>query len=323
MSEEFGLAAAGPPGEATAAAAERPAAPELPLVPPSPSGELPPAPLPLPGELPPPPAQAEPPGRHALGGRRLAVFALTLALVSAIAGGLVGGYVVSRTSGDGVSPGFSLGTVPRAFTNRPPASIAGIAARVLPSVVMIRVDGSEGTGSGFIIRGGYVVTDNHVVTLDGRLRHASLQIVFNSGRAVSAKLIGADPFSDIAVIRPRVTGRLPALSLGNSAGVEVGDPVVAFGSPLGLAGTVTSGIVSALDRPVRPGGIQGVAAQAFINAIQTDAPINPGNSGGPLVNGQGQVIGVNAAIATVGATRWPARAAASGSASRSRSTRRG
>lgn len=331
MSEEFGLAAAGPPEEA--AAAERPAAPELrpepsassgelppaapaspgelpleppspsgeiPLVPPSPSGELPPAPPPLPGELPPRPAQAESPRRHALGGRRLAVFALTLALVSALAGGLVGGYVVSRTSGDGVSPGFSLGTVPRAFTNRPPASIAGIAARVLPSVVMIRVDGSEGTGSGFIIRGGYVVTDNHVVTLDGRLRHASLQVVFNSGRAVPAKLIGTDPFSDIAVIRPRVTGRLPALSLGNSAGIEVGDPVVAFGSPLGLAGTVTSGIISALGRPVRPGGVQGVAAQAFINAIQTDAPINPGNSGGPLVNGQGQVIGVNAAIATVG-----------------------
>ena len=311
MSEGVGPAAAGPPGEPAAAAPELPVAPDIPAGPPasagelppepsSPSGELPPAPPPLPGELPSRPARGESPRRHALGGRRLAVFAFTLALVSALAGGLVGGYVVSRTSGNGVSPGFSLGTVPGAITDRPPASVAGIAARVLPGVVMVRVDGSEGTGSGFIIRGGYVITDNHVVTLDGRLRHASLQVVFNSGRAVPAKLIGTDPFSDIAVIRPRVTGQLPALSLGNSAGIEVGDPVVAFGSPLGLAGTVTSGIISALDRPVRPGGTQGVAAQAFINAIQTDAPINPGNSGGPLVNGQGQVIGVNAAIATVG-----------------------
>src|ERR1022692_554912 len=165
---------------------------EVPLAPSSPSGELPPAPLSLPGELLPRPAQAQSPGRHALGGRRLAVFALTLALASALAGGLVGGYVVSRTSGDGVSPGFSLGPVPGALTDRPPASVAGIAARVLPSVVMIRVDGSQGTGSGFIIRGGYVITDNHVVTLDGRLRHASLQVVFNSGRTVPAKLIGTD-----------------------------------------------------------------------------------------------------------------------------------
>lgn len=273
---------------------------ELPAEPPSPSGEFPPAPPPLPGGLPADPGRTGSPGRHGLGGRRLAAYALTLALVSALAGGLVGGYVVSRTSGNGVAPGFSLGTVPGAITDRPPASVAGIAAGVLPSVVMIKVDGSEGTGSGFIIHGGYVITDNHVVTLDGRLPHASLQIVFNSGRAVPAKLIGTDLFSDIAVLRPRVTGRLPALSLGNSGSVEVGDPVVAFGSPLGLAGTVTSGIISALGRPVRPGGVQGVATQAFINAIQTDAPINPGNSGGPLVNGQGQVIGVNAAIATVG-----------------------
>jgi putative serine protease PepD len=234
------------------------------------------------------------------GGRRLAAFALALALVSALAGGLVGGYIVSRTSTGEVIPGFSLGTVPPALTNRPASSVAGIAARILPGVVMIKVDGSQGTGSGFIIHGGYVITDNHVVTLDGRLPHASLQVVFNGGRVVPARLIGTDPYSDIAVIRPRVTGRLPALSLGNSAGVEVGDPVVAVGSPLGLAGTVTSGIVSALDRPVQPSNVQGVAAQAFINAIQTDAPINPGNSGGPLVNGQGQVIGVNAAITTLG-----------------------
>jgi putative serine protease PepD len=272
----------------------------VPPVPAAPAAGLSSEPPPFPAELSADPPRGESAGRHSLGGRRLAVFALTLALVSALAGGLIGGFIVSRTSDDGVAPGFSLGTVPPGLTNRPPASVAGIAARVLPAVVMIKVDGSQGTGSGFIIQGGYVITDNHVVTLDGRLRNASLKVVFNDGRSVSATLIGTDPYSDIAVIRPRVTGRLPALSLGNSAGVEVGDPVVAFGSPLGLAGTVTSGIVSALHRPVQPGGVQGVAAQAFISAIQTDAPINPGNSGGPLVNGQGEVIGVNAAIETLG-----------------------
>jgi putative serine protease PepD len=305
MSEGPWHAAAGSPAErAGVVPPELPGAvPEHPgAVPELPGGapELPPEPPPLPGDLPADPPRTESPGRHALGGRKLAAFALMLVLVSALAGGLVGGYVVSRTSADGDAPGYSLGTVPPALTNRPPTSVAGIAARVLPGVVMIKVDGSEGTGSGFIIQGGYVITDNHVVTLDGRLRHASLQVVFNGGRVAPAKLIGTDPYSDIAVIRPRVTGLLPALSLGNSAGVEVGDPVVAFGSPLGLAGTVTSGIVSAVNRPVQPSGEQGAAAESFINAIQTDAPINPGNSGGPLVNGQAQVIGVNAAIATLG-----------------------
>ena len=251
-----------------------------------------------PGEQPPGEPTAGPAGRRAPGGRRLALCALAIALVAAFAGGIAG--YIAGASRSGLVPGFSLGTVPPALTNRPPASVAGIAARVLPSVVMIKVDGGQGTGSGFIIKGGYVITDNHVVTLDGTVRRASLRVVFNGGGAAAATLIGADPFSDIAVIRPRVSRRLPALTLGNSAGVEVGDPVIAFGSPLGLAGTVTSGIVSAVDRPVRPGSATGVTSETFINAIQTDAPINPGNSGGPLVNGQGQVIGVNAAIATLG-----------------------
>jgi putative serine protease PepD len=118
---------------------------------------------------------------------------------------------------------------------------------------------------------------------------------------VSARLVGRDTYSDIAVIRPAGNVRLPALPLGNSAGVAVGDQVIAFGAPLGLAGTVTSGIVSAMNRPVQPGAGNGPAApQVYLDAIQTDAPINPGNSGGPLVNRQGQVIGVNAAFDTLG-----------------------
>ncbi len=181
--------------------------------------------------------------------------------------------------------------------------MAGIAARVLPSVVMIRVNGAEGTGSGFVIPGGYIVTDNHVVTLDGNSSRASLQVIFQSGLTVSARLVGRDTYSDIAVIKPigAHVRDLRPLPLGNSAGVAVGDPVIAFGAPLGLAGTVTSGIVSALDRPVQPGAGNGPAApQVFLEAIQTDAPINPGNSGGPLVNSLGQVIGVNAAFDTLG-----------------------
>jgi putative serine protease PepD len=259
-----------------------------------------------PSDPPGPPADGYPPlaGRPwwsgRLAGTRLLVLALIIAVVSALVGGMIGGYIGSRPAA-GTQPSYSLGTVPPALTNRPPDSVAGIAARVLPSVVMIKVNGDEGTGSGFIIRGGYIVTNNHVVTLDGAVAHATLQVVFNGGQVESARLVGADPYSDIAVLKLQQPVRLPALSLGNSGSIDVGDPVVAFGSPLGLANTVTSGIISALNRPVQPGtGGPGSTPQAFYDAIQTDAPINPGNSGGPLVNAQAQVIGVNAAIDTLG-----------------------
>ena len=251
------------------------------------------------------PGEQPPAGRRTqrqVAGWRLVALVVATAVTAALAGGLLGGYIESRASSAGTDPGFNLGAVPPAVTNRPPNSVAGIAARVLPGVVMIRVNGSQGTGSGFVIRGGYIITDNHVITLDGQVRHAALQIVLNSGKTVAGKVIGTDPYSDIAVIRPQTVVKLPALPLGNSASVRVGDPVIAFGSPLGLAGTVTSGIISALGRPVQPSSSAGVtnAPRVFFEAIQTDAPINPGNSGGPLVNGQAQVIGVNAAIDTLG-----------------------
>jgi putative serine protease PepD len=233
--------------------------------------------------------------------RPLAVAVAAIALASALVGGVIGGYVATRAAGGGTSPGYRLGPVPRAAAQRPARSVAGIAARVLPSVVMIRVDGAQGTGSGFVIRGGYIVTDNHVVTLDGTARSTRLQLVLRDGQTMAARLVGRDTYSDIAVIRPVGAAGLPALPLANSDGVAVGDPVIAFGAPLGLAGTVTSGIVSALNRPVQPGAGNGPAApQVFLDAIQTDAPINPGNSGGPLVNRQGRVIGVNAAFDTLG-----------------------
>src|SRR5262249_52934998 len=135
-------------------------------------------------------------------GRRIAAGALAIALVSALLGGAVGGYIVSRSLESGTSPGYSLRPVPRAVTGRPPGSAAGIAARVLPSVVMIKVNGTAGTGSGFLIRGGYIVTDNHVVTLDGHAARAALQVVFSNGATAPGRLVGRDTYSDIAVIKP-------------------------------------------------------------------------------------------------------------------------
>jgi S1-C subfamily serine protease len=240
--------------------------------------------------------------RGELRGRRLLLAAGALALACTMLGGVIGGYIALGSSGSQAltNPGYTLGTVPTALAGRPASSVAGIAARVTPSVVMIKVNGGEGTGSGFVINGGYIVTDNHVVTLDNQVSNAALEVYFSDGKSAAGQLVGRDPYSDIAIIRARGVSRLPSLSLGNSTSVDVGDPVIAVGSPLGLAGTVTSGIVSAVDRPVQPGQATGTSPQVFFDAIQTDAPINPGNSGGPLVNAQGQVIGIDAAIDTLG-----------------------
>jgi len=233
----------------------------------------------------------------------LVTLGLSIAVVAALLGGLIGGYYGSRgASGTVTGQAYNPGPIPSAVTNRPPNSIAGIAAKILPSVVMIKVNGGTGTGSGFIINGGYIITNNHVVTLDGQVKGAKLQVVFNSAQTAPARLVGTDPYSDIAVLQPQGISHLLPVQLGNSDGVVVGDPVIAVGSPLGLAGTVTSGIVSALNRPVQAGDQTGSASEAYIDAIQTDAPINPGNSGGPLVNAVGQVVGVNSAIATLGGT---------------------
>jgi S1-C subfamily serine protease len=235
-----------------------------------------------------------------LHGWRLALAAFVLAAACTLLGGVVGGLVVLHSDGALSDSSYSLGSVPSAPASRPASSVAGIAARDTPAVVMIKVNDGQGTGSGFLIQGGYIVTDNHVVTLDGLTSSASLRVYFSNGRSAKGVIVGRDPYSDIAVIKAVGVTDLPALSLGNSSGVAVGDPVIAIGSPLGLADTVTSGIVSAVERPVQPTADAGTGAQVFFDAIQTDAPINPGNSGGPLVNARGQVIGVDAAIDTLG-----------------------
>jgi hypothetical protein len=190
-----------------------------------------------------------------------AVTAVT-ATISAAAGGLIGGYVGYRAASPqrDVST-YTLTPAPAASSKRPAASMADIAARALPGVVMIKVDGGQCIGSGFVVSGGYIITNNHVVTMDGEVRQgrATLRVIFNSGKSAPAKLIAADPYSDIAIIQAKTNINLTALPLGNSGTVDVGDPVMAVGSPLGLNGTVTSGIVSALNRPVQPGGTSGTS----------------------------------------------------------------
>ncbi len=171
-----------------------------------------------------------------------------------------------------------------------------------PAVVSIevRVGQAGATGSGVVIEAddGYIVTNNHVVSGAAGIDGAEIRAVFSDGSGSAARIVGRDPASDIAVLKVEKPGLVPA-ALGKSENVVVGDPVVAIGSPLGLAGTVTTGIVSALDRPVRLAG-EGSDTNAVISAVQTDAPINPGNSGGALVDATGAVIGINTAIASVG-----------------------
>jgi len=174
-----------------------------------------------------------------------------------------------------------------------------IAALVTPSVVSISVVTSAGsaTGSGSIYKSSanssYIITNNHVV--EGAATSGTIKVELTSGEQYPAKIVGRDPGYDIAVLQIQM-GNLPAIALGDSTKVSVGDPVIAIGSPLGLASTVTSGIISALNRPVSTGTVD---AQSYVDAIQTDAAINPGNSGGALVDSQGRIIGVNSAIATL------------------------
>jgi putative serine protease PepD len=180
------------------------------------------------------------------------------------------------------------------------ANTVEIAKRVLPATVMIQV--GRGTGSGFLIdREGRIVTNNHVVA--GAADGSRIRVIYSDGRRVNAVLVGRSPSYDIAVIKASGAGSVQPIDLGDSDQVQVGEPVIAVGSPLGLAGTVTEGIVSARNRPVVVSESSDAdAPTAYINAIQTDAPINPGSSGGPLVDAGARVIGVNSAILTFGAS---------------------
>ncbi|MCW2620610.1 MAG: htrA1, partial [Frankiales bacterium] len=227
-------------------------------------------------------------------------------VVAALVGGAAGGGIVLALDDDGLTiPGTSLPTAAGPGTDRAPTSVAGIAAQVLQSTVSIRVersDGSGGSGSGVVLRAdGYVLTNNHVVE-DGATG-ATITVTVNGqeGAPLPAEIVGLDPETDLAVIKVKGPALRPA-TLGTSSDLVVGDPVIAIGSPLGLNGTVTTGIISALNRTVNVPADNGRPATPLLNAIQTDAAINPGNSGGALVDLRGAVIGINSAIATLGGT---------------------
>ncbi|MFD3746040.1 S1C family serine protease [Nocardia sp. NPDC058633] len=238
--------------------------------------------------------------REVLFGSRVAPKALAmlavLALGIAVVGGLVG-RVTAETASTLTSRKVTLDQ--SAGLETPRSQIAAVANAVLPSVVSIRVTvGDNGaTGSGVVIDGGgYVVTNNHVISMAAtdKSDRAAIQVQFSDGTRVPSEIVGRDPKTDLAVLKVDAKN-LTVANLGKSADVQVGDDVLAVGSPLGLSKTVTSGIVSALHRPVKLAG-EGSDTNAVIDAVQTDAAINPGNSGGALVDMQGRVIGINTAI---------------------------
>ncbi len=264
----------------------------------------------------PPPADDEaatgtpvrPPGarlslRDVLFGQQVQPRALALLAVLALAVGAAGG-LVGRFTAEGAS---SLTSSDPSITQvseakeRPPGSVADIAKRVVPAVISIntRVGTSSGTGSGVVIDpAGYVLTNNHVVSPAATAQGATIEGVFTDGTRVPVRIVGRDPKTDLAVVKIDVANPVVA-TVGSSKNLAVGDAVIAIGSPLGLASTVTTGIVSALDRPVRLSG-EGTDTNAVIDAVQTDAAINPGNSGGPLVDSTGAVVGINTAIRGAG-----------------------
>ncbi|MFF5296660.1 S1C family serine protease [Paractinoplanes globisporus] len=211
----------------------------------------------------------------------LGAAAVVLVLVSGVIGGLIGR---ASASDDAATAATCAATT--------------VAADVLPSVVTVGVSSgtSSGNGSGEVIRDdGYILTNDHVISPAGAT--GSIEALFSGGQSAPAKLVGRAPRVDLAVLKVDPPNGTPVIGIGKSSTLQVGQPVVALGAPLGLSGTVTAGIVSALGRDVPVPG-DGVTA-ILPGAVQTDASINPGNSGGALVDCAGDLIGVNTAIATV------------------------
>ena len=276
----------------------------------------------------PPPPQLRAPRKRSRAGA-LAVGALAIAVVSAGIGGAAASVIEHNgqlaATADGVLSGGAAPSVPAG--NAPGGTVEQVAAKVVPSVVMLETDlGRQSEeGSGVVLSSdGLILTNNHVVATAANPGHApaprrgsddggggrepdsnpaggppKTTVTFSDGRTAQFTVVGADPTTDIAVVRVQGVSGLTPISLGSSANLRVGQPVMAVGSPLGLEGTVTTGIVSSLNRPVSTTGETG-NQNTVLDAIQTDAAINPGNSGGALVNMSGQLVGVNSAIATLG-----------------------
>lgn len=259
-------------------------------------------------------------------------------LAAALVGGLVAGgsmFLVDQ-QGNGSASGASQQSAPLVVNNTSSVNaVTAAAAKAMPSVVTISATSgsSGGTGSGIILDAeGHILTNTHVVTLDGAASHATIEVQTSDNKVYKGTIVGTDPLSDLAIVKIDAPNLVPA-TLGESGKINVGDTVIAIGSPLGLNGTVTDGIVSTLNRTIQVassavpedtsdesqtpddsgngfrfsppgGGTDTTAAQGTVNlnVIQTDAAINPGNSGGALVNSNGEIIGVNVAIASTGSS---------------------
>lgn len=248
-------------------------------------------------------AGAPPPRRKRRAGRLVAAATGIILLSGASAAGGAALYAsMNDDTGSTSSTGTSLDE-PATSSNsiRSASDVSAVAAKVLPATVKINVAGQSesGTGTGIVIsKDGTVLTNNHVIA--AAAEGGSITVAFSDGTNAEAKIIGRDVATDVAVIKAEGVSGLPTATLGDSKEVKVGQTVVAIGSPFGLESTVTQGIISALNRPVSPGDGTGQATSTTFPAIQTDAAINPGNSGGPLVDLDGNVIGINSAINTGG-----------------------
>jgi putative serine protease PepD len=226
-------------------------------------------------------------------------------IVAVLAAGLIGGgagaggvYLLTRDDQTTATAPSALDSAPSNSnaSTAPAGSVQAVADKVLPSVVSITINTGQGTGggSGIILSAdGQILTNNHVAEA------GELEVTFQNGKTVPARVVGLDPVTDLAVIKAQGVSGLKAATLGSSDTLKVGQEVVAIGAPIGLRGTVTSGIVSALNRPVNTGSSSGQNSETVIDAIQTDAAINPGNSGGALLDMSGRVVGINTAIAQV------------------------
>lgn len=228
-----------------------------------------------------------------------------LLLAGAVAASATTAVVIDQSNGGSVISGNATTSFDSKSGNsesKPiqPGSTEDVAKRVLPSVVSIKVESgrASGEGSGSVFSSdGLIVTNNHVVA--GAERGGNIQVIMHDGRTLKARVVATDPQTDIAVIKAEGVNDLQPIELGDSDALNVGEDVVAVGSPLGLASTVTTGIVSAKNRPVQASG-EGGGEASLIDAIQTDAAINPGNSGGALVNMEGKLVGIPSVIATMG-----------------------
>ena len=221
--------------------------------------------------------------------RRVAAGLLVLGL--GVSSGTAGAYAATRLEGPTTTTSTATASSATA------SSLASVAAAFKPSVVtvIVRSAGQEAEGSGIILRSdGVILTNNHVVAAGAA---ASITVQFSNGQTAAATVVGTDPATDLAVIKAQGVSGLKAATLGASSSLQVGDTVLAIGSPLGLEGSVTEGIVSALGRTITVAGDH--TSETLQDAIQTDAAINPGNSGGPLVNSAGQVVGITTANASV------------------------